>query len=115
TFLFPSAKTSVSFLPAPPPPSPGGIPATAPASPHPSPPRHPARSPLTTPWPFTWVGKPLPADRPPAGPIPTTGEFVHGREWWLLATDGLYHSTDGGMTLTKVLDEKGAAVPVKGA
>ena len=30
------------------------------------------------------------------------------RHWWLLITDGLYHSTAAGPTLNKILDQQGA-------
>ena len=47
---------------------------------------------------------------PVGGLISLCGEFRHGQLWWLLATDGLYRSADGGITLKKVLDENGAPV-----
>jgi hypothetical protein len=56
---------------------------------------------------FHWNWLAPAGDRPAGGMISVCGEFQQGRQWWLLATDGLYHSTDGGDTLTKVLDEKG--------
>lgn len=46
-------------------------------------------------------------DVPAGGLIAACGEFINGDVWWLLATDGLYRSDDGGKHLKKVLDEKG--------
>ena len=56
---------------------------------------------------FDWNWLTLAGDRPAGGLISVCGEFRQGRQWWLLATDGLYRSTDGGATLKKVLDQKG--------
>jgi len=42
-------------------------------------------------------------DVPKGGYIAFAGEFVHGNRWWLLATDGLYRSDDGGRTLRKII------------
>ena len=56
-------------------------------------------------WSWNWL--PAAGDRPAGGLISACGEFKQGKEWWMLATDGLYHSTDGGATLKKVLDQKG--------
>jgi len=44
-------------------------------------------------------------DVPKGGYIAFAGEFVKGDRWWLLATDGLYRSDDGGRTLKKIMDE----------
>jgi hypothetical protein len=43
-------------------------------------------------------------DVPQGGYIAFCGEFVKGELWWLLATDGLYRSENGGKTLKKVID-----------
>jgi hypothetical protein len=45
-------------------------------------------------------------DIPQGGYIAFSGEYVKGEHWWLLATDGLYRSKDGGKTLTKVMGER---------
>ena len=58
-------------------------------------------------WAFNWDWRTFGGDRPASGLISACGEFQHGKEWWLLATDGLYRSDDGGATLKKALDEKG--------
>lgn len=54
-----------------------------------------------------WVWQSLVGDRPTGGLISVCGEIKQGKLWWMLATDGLYRSTDGGVTLEKILDEKG--------
>ena len=45
-------------------------------------------------------------DVPQGGYIAFSGEYVQGDRWWLLATDGLYRSEDGGRTLKKVMGER---------
>jgi hypothetical protein len=57
---------------------------------------------------WNWVK--LAGDIPIGGMISLCGEYTRGKRWWLLATDGLYRSTDGGTTLKKILDEKGTPV-----
>jgi hypothetical protein len=59
---------------------------------------------------YNWDWKLLAGDRPAGGMIALCGEFKQGRLWWLLSTDGLYRSTDGGVTLRKVLDREGVRV-----
>lgn len=59
-------------------------------------------------WEWNWLS--LAGDRPAGGLISVCGEFRQGRQWWLLATDGLYLSTDGGATLRKILDQQGTPV-----
>ena len=61
-------------------------------------------------WAFIWEWQTFGGDCPDGGLISLCGEFKHGQLWWLLATDGLYHSTDGGASLKKVLDAKGTLV-----
>jgi hypothetical protein len=56
-------------------------------------------------WSWNWIS--LAGERPAGGLISVCGEFKQGKLWWLLATDGLYRSTDSGTTLKKILDEKG--------
>ena len=56
---------------------------------------------------FEWNWQTIRGDCPAGGLISACGEFRQGRQWWLLATDGLYQSTDGGATLKKILDQKG--------
>ena len=74
---------------------------------HPLDPAQPGRVSISIAWAHHWRWQPL------AGNISAAGEFQHGQQWHLLATDGLYRSTDGGKTLEKVLDEKGSAVSRK--
>ena len=45
-------------------------------------------------------------DVPKGGFISFAGEYTKGDLWWLLATDGLYRSEDGGKTLKKVMTER---------
>ncbi|MCY3018505.1 MAG: hypothetical protein NTW87_05680 [Planctomycetota bacterium] len=56
---------------------------------------------------FRWEWIVPGGDVPSGGYIALCGEYVQGKLWWLLATDGLYRSDDGGKTLKKVMDEKG--------
>ena len=77
---------------------------------HPLDPAQPGRVSISIAWAHNWRWQPLAGDIPAAGLISASGEFQHGQQWWILATDGLYRSTDGGKTLEKVLDETGAAV-----
>jgi hypothetical protein len=50
----------------------------------------------------SWSWADFRGDKPKGGLIAVAGEFKQGKLWWLLATDGLYHSKDGGTTLTKI-------------
>ena len=59
-------------------------------------------------WSWNWIS--LAGDRPAGGLISVCGEFKQGQQWWLLATDGLYRSTDAGATLKKVLDQTGTLI-----
>jgi hypothetical protein len=43
------------------------------------------------------------------GMIAISGEFSQGKLWWMLTTNGLYVSHDGGAAVSKVLDERGIA------
>jgi hypothetical protein len=45
-------------------------------------------------------------DVPKGGYIAFCGEYFKGDLWWLLATDGLYRSEDGGKTLKKIMDSR---------
>ena len=56
---------------------------------------------------FGWNWLTITGDRPAGGLISVCGEFKQGRQWWLVATDGLYQSEDGGSTLKKVLETNG--------
>ena len=56
---------------------------------------------------FGWNWVPIAGDLPTGGLISVCGEFKEGKQWWLLATDGLYQSSDGGTTLKKVLNQSG--------
>ena len=60
---------------------------------------------------FDWKWQIPCGDRPVGGLISACGEFRQGRQWWLLATDGLYQSSDGGATLKKILDKQGIPIP----
>ena len=55
---------------------------------------------------FRWEWVPSDGDVPKGGFVAFAGEWVQGNRWWLLATDGLYRSDDGGKTLRKILDQK---------
>lgn len=57
---------------------------------------------------FRWNRLAIGGDRTTGGLIAVCGEFKHGQQWWLLATDGLFHSTDGGATLKSVTLGKSA-------
>lgn len=105
----PPRKTSKP--PARPPPWPAPASTTTPASASPirSTPAQPGRVSISIAWAHHWRWQPLTGDRVAAGLISAAGEFQHGQHWCLLATDGIYRSTDGGKTLEKVLDEKGIA------
>jgi hypothetical protein len=59
---------------------------------------------------FDWIWQTPGGDSPAGGLIAACGEFRQGRLWWLLATDGLYRSTDGGVTLKKILDKMGKPI-----
>jgi hypothetical protein len=52
---------------------------------------------------FHWDWRTIAGDQPSGGLISVCGELKQGKLWWLLTTDGLYRSIDGGDTLTKVL------------
>ncbi len=61
-------------------------------------------------WAFEWHWLPTKGDVPKGGLIGVSGDVNLGERWWFVFTDGLYFSADGGTTLAKVLDERGAAV-----
>lgn len=42
--------------------------------------------------------------------IAVSGDVREGQRWWFVCTDGLYASTDGGVTLRRVLDTFGSVV-----
>jgi hypothetical protein len=65
-------------------------------------------------WAFEWSWLPTKGTVPKGGLIAACGDQNQGDKWWFVHTDGLYHSTDGGTTLKKVLDEKGTPVPLSG-
>ena len=44
---------------------------------------------------------------PKGGLVAITGEHRVGEKWWFVYTDGLYRSTDGGKSMTKVLEANG--------
>ena len=78
-------------------------------------PAQPGRFSFSIAWAHNWRWQTPAGDLPAGGLISACGEFLHGQQWWILATDGLYQSADGGVTLLKVLDEKGDSTPRKGA
>ena len=80
---------------------------------HPLDPAQPGRVSISIAWAHNWRWQPLAGDLPAAGLISASGEFQHGQQWCLLATDGIFLSADGGTTLEKVLDEKGSAIARK--
>ena len=73
---------------------------------HPLDPAQPGRVSISIAWAHNWRWQPLAGDIPAAGLISAAGEFQHGQQWCLLATDDHYRSSDGGKTLEKVLSEK---------
>lgn len=59
---------------------------------------------------YVWSWVTLSGDVPHGGLISASAEMSKGKEWWLLATDGLFHTTNmttSSATLSKVLDAKG--------
>jgi hypothetical protein len=60
-------------------------------------------------WAFEWDWLPVRGDVPTGGLIAVAGDERLGEEWWFVHTDGLYHSTDGGGTVARVMDERGGA------
>ena len=82
---------------------------------HPLDPAQPGRVSISIAWAHNWRWQPLAGDIPVGGLISASGEFQHGQQWWILATDGLYQSSDGGTTLEKISDKSGSLVPRKGA
>ncbi|MCX6998025.1 MAG: hypothetical protein NTV49_13305, partial [Kiritimatiellaeota bacterium] len=61
---------------------------------------------------FRWEWVTSAGDVPKGGYIAFCGEYVKGERWWLLATDGLYRSDDGGKTLKKVMESRGVLTDV---
>ena len=57
---------------------------------------------------WDWVD--IQGDVPTGGLIAITGELQEGEKWWLVYTDGLYFSSDGGKSMFKVLSETGVPV-----
>ena len=55
---------------------------------------------------LNWHWVDMAGDVPKGGFIAFAGEYTKGDLWWLLATDGLYRSEDGGKTLKKVMTER---------
>jgi len=69
----------------------------------------PSRLSVSQSWAFQWHWVNIRGDVPRGGLIALTGEHNTGDAWWLIYTDGLYRSTDGGKTLAGILDPRGAA------
>jgi len=61
-------------------------------------------------WAFEWAWLPAKGTVPTGGLIAACGDVDKGDKWWLVYTDGLYFSPDGGATLQKALDETGNPV-----
>jgi len=74
-------------------------------------PLHPGRLSRSAQWAFEWEWLPLQGDVPRGGWIAACGDVALGREWWFVTTDGLYHSTDGGGTMTRVMGTTPSAQP----
>ncbi len=53
-----------------------------------------------------WYWVDMAGDVPKGGYIAFCGEYRKGDLWWLLATDGLYRSADGGKTVKKIMDSR---------
>jgi len=70
-------------------------------------PRHPGRLSISQSWAFSWHWSDVRGDVPQGGLIVLTGEHRVGEQWWFVYTDGLYRSTAGGKSMTKVLDATG--------
>lgn len=58
-------------------------------------------------WGIDWSWLSVKGTVPKGGLISACGDQHRGDKWWFVHTDGLYHSADGGSTLTKVMDERG--------
>ena len=70
-------------------------------------PLHPERLSISQSWAFSWHWSDIRGDIPRGGLIALKGEHRVGETWWFVYTDGLYRSTDGAKTLTRVLSAKG--------
>jgi hypothetical protein len=64
-------------------------------------PSQPARFSRSNFFAFAWNWLTPTGDDFHGGPLAACGEFRQGKLWWLLTTDGLYCSRDGGQTLQK--------------
>ncbi len=58
-------------------------------------------------WAFEWQWLPIQGTIPQGGLIAVAGDQTLGEQWWLVFTDGLYYSADGGTHLSKVLAANG--------
>ena len=58
-------------------------------------------------WAFEWSWLASKGTAPKGGLIAVCGDESQGEKWWFVHTDGLYHSPDGGVHLTKIMDESG--------
>jgi len=68
-------------------------------------PLNPGRLSISRSWAFSWHWSNIRGDEPKGGLIAVTGEHRVGEKWWFVYTDGLYRSTDGAKTLTRILDD----------
>ncbi len=57
-----------------------------------------------------WHWTDIKGDVPHGGLIAAFGEYQQGEKWWFVYTDGLYSSSNGGMSMVKVLSEAGVPV-----
>lgn len=71
-------------------------------------PVNPGRMSLSQRWGMEWSWLPTKGAVPKGGLIAVCADVHQGAQWWFVHTDGLYCSSDGGTTLSRVLDEKGA-------
>jgi hypothetical protein len=61
-------------------------------------------------WAEEWAWLPSEGRVPKGGLIAACGDLHQGDQWWLVHTDGLYASPDGGRSLIPVLDASGRPV-----
>lgn len=71
----------------------------------------PGRCSVSERWAFEWSWLEWKDVVPQGGLISVCGDQAAGMQWWFVFTDGLYASTDGGRSLTKVLDAAGRTLP----
>lgn len=72
-------------------------------------PLDPSRLSFSELWAFEWSWLTPKGPAPTGGLIAVAGDVVLGERWWLLHTDGLWTSPDGGKSRTQLLDSEGTA------